>query len=212
MRSLVDSKMVSIDSIGWETFDVTSAVAQWKNSPDTNLGLLIICDSQPLSEVIEFAANNVSTTYSDLAIIPHEDSERDTEFEPTIYVHTQEQLILRRQKRAVEKYDCRRGDGERKCCRYPLEVRFADIGWDWVFAPASFHAYFCDGNCPRAHKMAHNFANVQSAMHFLNPAAAPAPCCSASKLSSLTLVHYDTEGHLVVNQFDDMIVQDCKCS
>ena len=60
--------------------------------------------------------------------------------------------------------------------------------------------------------MAHKFSGIQGLIHMMNPAAAPAPSCTATELSSLKLLHYDNDGRLAVTEFTDMIVQNCGCA
>ena len=139
--------------------------------------------------------------------------EDQAELRPHVSVYTQEVPIVRRQRRATETYDCRQGDGESRCCRYPLWISFRDIGWDeWVVQPDGYQAYFCDGTCPHRYKVAHNFATIKSLIHLVNPAAAPPPCCTASKLSPITLLHFNSDGHMVVSVYEDMVVEECKCA
>lgn len=40
-----------------------------------------------------------------------------------------------RRRRNAPPQDCKEGDGEERCCRYPLVVDFEEMGWDWVIAP-----------------------------------------------------------------------------
>ena len=211
-RQLLDSRMVSLESDKvWEKFDVTAALQQWKADPDSNFGLDVICDTQPIQELLEFHVD------------PHQAEVKDTttnshhlvkEFLPVIQFYTQTRLIVAsRQKRAASKLDCEQGTGETLCCRYPLWVSFKDIGWqDWVIEPEGYQAYYCNGSCPHSFKVAHNFAAVKSILYHANPAAAPAPCCSASKLSPLPILHFNEDGDLIVTQYEDMVVEQCKCT
>ena len=207
--------MVSLDTVGWETFDVTALVTQWHENPVSNQGLLVICDSQPLSEVVSFLPTTLS--HDQLASRDLKIRDQNTVMDsrlPVFDVYTQKQSHARdrRSLKALETYDCRRGDGETRCCRYPLEIRFKEIGWDWIREPAGFRAYYCDGACPRSYKLGHRFAEIQSLMHSFNPAAAPAPCCSASRLEPLEVMFVNQYGHLEIDILTDMIVTQCRCS
>ena len=204
-KRLVDSRLVPLDGHGWETFDIKEALQHWLDNPGTNYGLEVSCASCILKDTIEFAVANGSGA---------EDSVLDSDLAPTLSIFTQDKLILGRRKRSAdEPYDCTRGDGETRCCRYPLEVNFGEIGWgNWIVEPRSYRAYVCDGSCSPRYKLAHNFASIQAILHARNPAAAPAPCCTASKLSPLLVLHYDQYNQMVVSQHDDMIVDECKCA
>lgn len=227
LRRLIDSKMVSLDTIGWEEFDVTSLVMQWKEDDSSNLGLLVICDSQPIREVIDFIPTlpaatvdgatpiNITPTTADSSNSSHHQTTL-----PLLEVYTQEQSLIRRTRRSYDAYDvevdnCRQGDGETRCCRYPLEVRFKDLGpfWDdFIITPPSFKAYFCDGSCPHAYKTANRFASIQSLMHSFNPLAVPRPCCSPTRLRPIQVLHKDRNGRPRHALLEDMIVEECGCS
>ena len=197
-RRLLDSRLINLlDKPSWQDFDIKDAVSDWLDNPDSNYGLEVTCSSgQVLHDVITFA--------------------RRSRHAPRVSVYTQETQIVGRMRRSAvrpETYDCQQGDGERRCCRYPLRISFKDIGWDtWVVQPEGYQAYFCDGTCPHSYKVAHNFASIKSLINFANPAATPGPCCTASKLSPLTLLHYNEHGQLIVTVYEDMIVEQCKCA
>ena len=202
-RRLLDSKIVSLDATGWEEFDIAAAVQVWVSDPETNFGVEVSSAEQPIGDLIEFA----------LATSGVHDNEVLPDVGPRLDVYAQDTYILGRQKRSEEKFECVQGDGENRCCRYPLWISFKDIGWsDWVVAPEGYQAYYCDGRCPHRYKIAHNFAAIKSLIYHMNPAAAPAPCCTATKLSPITLLHYDDTGRLVVSVYEDMVVNECMCA
>ena len=205
LKRLVDSRIVSLRETGWEEFHLHQTVQQWLDNPSSNYGLELSCDRYNINNVMEFVHSNTDRVIRGNAI----GSVGDMDLMPSLDVYSQDKLILGREKRSEETYDCVRGDGENRCCRYPLWVSFKDIGWDkWIVEPEGYQAYYCDGDCPHRYKMAHTFAGVQALM---NPAAAPSPCCSASKFKSVNLLHYDENGDLVTIKYEDMIVQECKC-
>ncbi len=240
-KRLVDSKIVSLRETGWEEFRLQESVQQWLDNPRTNFGLEISCDSYNIGDVVQFVHHEPSATPADASAdlsntaataessqvvirgnveeeIEAEEmetnaEERISEFMPVLNVYSQERLILGRQKRAEETYGKCVDDEEDRCCRYSLWVSFKDIGWDdWIVAPDGYEAFYCKGECPHRYKMAHAFAGVQALMNRKNPDSVPGPCCSATKLSPLSLLHYNEKGDLVVSVYEDMIVQECKCS
>ncbi len=207
LRRLLDSVLVTLDSFGWVKFDIKLGVQYWLDHPHENFGVEVSCDTHNINDVIVFTSHKTMTEEDVISSVLAADAQ------PTLNVFTQDRLILGRQKRsALEKHDCVHGDGEHKCCRYPLMINFHEIGWDWVVAPDSFQAYYCDGQCPYMYKMSHKFSGIQALINMMNPDAAPAPCCSAKELSSLTLLHFDEHGELSVTEFTDMIVENCGCS
>lgn len=203
LRRLLDSRLISLESTNWESFDIHSAVQAWSDDPNTNFGLEIDGQDENLASVVDLLT--VQPDFMDL--LPEE-------LAPHLDVFTQTRTILSsRHKRSGTKMDCVQGDGEEKCCRFPLWISFKDIGWDdWIVHPKGFQAYFCDGTCPHRYKSAHPFSEIMSLINMHNPNAMPAPCCTATRLSPLPLVHYNEDGDLVISTFEDMIVEECKCA
>lgn len=206
---LVDSRLVDTspgDDGTWEEFDVARAVAAWSDDPTSNLGLVVDAELEDgigrvrLSRVVDV----VGPSTTDVA--------------PTLSVMARHRRRRRRRRRrhrraADEHADCRRGDGETRCCRYPLWVSFREIGWDrWILAPDGYRAYYCDGACPPRHRVATHYAGIRALVSGLRPDAAPAPCCAATRMAPLTIAHYNRDGRAVVSVFDDMIVDQCMCT
>lgn len=121
------------------------------------------------------------------------------------HVEIRTQLSLGRQKRSTS-LDCQESDNELRCCRYPLKVNFTSFGWSFVVAPTDFDAYFCNGECKLGflpeHPHTHLAALTRSA----------SPCCSPTKMSSLTLLYFNFEQNLVLSTIPNMTVEKCSCS
>ncbi|XP_013387608.2 bone morphogenetic protein 7 isoform X1 [Lingula anatina] len=206
-RRLIDSKPVSLYDPGWISFDIKDSVQVWMDNPRKNFGIEVTSEGQDLSELVEFSMNRNSS----------QDSTNDTysvenDLSPSLHIYTQLRPLPGRPKRTLERKDCA-GEGNERCCRQPLRVYFKDIGWDsWVVAPEYYDAYYCDGSCPHKYKSAYTFSTIKALIQLFNPAAAPAPCCTANKLSPLILLHFDEDGNLVQREYDDMIVEECKCA
>ncbi|KAJ6630925.1 Growth/differentiation factor 8 [Pseudolycoriella hygida] len=99
------------------------------------------------------------------------------------YIEIQTKEI--RRKRAKRQLDCAH-TGETRCCRYPLRVDFRQFGWDWVIAPDVYDAYYCSGECPQGYLPRYHHSYVSQL------GSSFSPCCSPKKLSSLSLLYYDS--------------------
>jgi len=215
-KRLVDSRLLNDDVTNrtWTEFDVLTAARDWSHDARTNLGLVV-------SAEVEGGSRNRRPRLSSIFVLSTSGGRNSTErhHAPTLNVLTRlrstRSAARRRARRSVdsEKTDCERGDGETRCCRFPLWISFADIGWDrWIVAPEGYRAYYCDGACPPQHRVAHHFAGIKTLVNGMRPDAAPSPCCTATRMSPLTLAHYDRNGRTVVSVFDDMIVDECMCT
>ena len=207
-RKLLDSKLVTLEEIGWQSFEVASAIQDWIDSPESNLGIEIATESQNIKDVLDISLENrVTVTNSS-------EGSRDTQSSvSTIDIYAQERSILKRVKRRGRRRgDCRRGDGESKCCRYPIKISFRDIGWDdWIIAPLEYRGYYCSGTCPYRYRMANTFSGIKALLHHKNPKKVPSPCCVATKLSPFTILHYDADGRYTFSDYPDLVVEQCKC-
>jgi len=202
-RRLLASSTITIRRPAWHRFKLDDQlISSWLEYPSTNISLQVEL-SEPM---IRFSLGGSGPRAPHLSVYT-DDS--------TPHHHR------RRRRRRLQHYtthvtgpsDCQQNDGEKRCCRYPIWISFKDIGWDsWVVQPDGYQAYYCDGRCPPSYKLAHNFSAIKALIHLANPAALPSACCVASKLSALTLLHYNTKGHLVVTIYEDMVVERCRCA
>lgn len=205
LRRSLDSRLVSLDKAAWEEFDVSRAVQDWIRDPSSNLGLEISCDNRyRMEDVLNFVVWSP----------PVADNPYHVSLLPALNVLTQEKRILGRQKRTLpERSDCVQGDGEERCCRYPLTIHFRDINWHhWVIEPASYQAYYCAGSCPRDYKVAHRYARIKSLMRERNPTMQLNLDCIETRMGSLNIAHYNSENTLVVSVFENMYPEECMCA
>ncbi|XP_054745564.1 growth/differentiation factor 8 [Anastrepha obliqua] len=111
----------------------------------------------------------------------------------------------RRQKRSTS-LDCQESDHEVRCCRYPLKVNFTNFGWNFVIAPTSFDAYFCNGECKVG------YLEQYTHTHIASLTTSATPCCSPTKMSPLSLLYFDQDHNLVLSTIPNMSVEKCSCS
>lgn len=110
-----------------------------------------------------------------------------------------------RRKRSVF-LDCTESDHDMRCCRYPLKVNFTSFGWHFVVAPTSFDAYFCSGDCRVG------YLEQYPHTHLAALTTSASPCCSPTKMSSLSLLYFDDNHNLVLSVIPNMSVEGCSCS
>ncbi|XP_017853724.1 uncharacterized protein LOC108607426 isoform X2 [Drosophila busckii] len=110
-----------------------------------------------------------------------------------------------RRKRSVF-MDCTESDHDMRCCRYPLKVNFTSFGWHFVVAPTIFDAYFCSGDCRVG------YLEQYPHTHLAALTTSATPCCSPTKMSSLSLLYFDDNHNLVLSVIPNMSVEGCSCS
>ena len=116
---------------------------------------------------------------------------------------------LHRNKRSSNGPTCYEDAPQDHCCRYHLEVDFSSFDWDWIIAPNFFVANFCSGSCPRMFNAEYPHTQIMS---MLGNDKYPGPCCSASDMSSLTLLYFDDNYNIKYSELPNMVVQRCSCS
>lgn len=101
-----------------------------------------------------------------------------------------------------------------RCRRHPLYVDFKEVGWNkWIVAPTGYEAFFCLGECrfPLAdHMNSSSHAMVQTLLNSVN-GAVPRACCVPTTLSPIALLYLDKEDHVVLKNYQDMVVEGCGC-
>ncbi|KAL5016031.1 hypothetical protein ScPMuIL_005620 [Solemya velum] len=209
LRKLVDSRRVKLDSKGWETFHVTDAVKDWIEGSENNYGFELTSESQNITDVLDFELTNSPDTPQNSEVNVSDSKS------PIIHIYSKNKPILKRIRRDsdIVKRDCTIEEGETRCCRYKWYISFKDIGWDqWVIAPEGYEGHYCAGSCPRWYKTANTFSNIKSILHLNNPDVIPPPCCVATELSPLTILHLNEENDWQFSEHKDMNVEDCKCA
>ncbi|XP_011192020.1 uncharacterized protein LOC105218267 isoform X2 [Zeugodacus cucurbitae] len=111
----------------------------------------------------------------------------------------------RRRKRSTS-LDCHESDHEVRCCRYPLKVNFTNFGWNFVVAPTSFDAFFCNGECKVG------YLEQYTHTHIASLTTSATPCCSPTKMNPLSLLYFDQDHNLVLSTIPNMSVEKCSCS
>lgn len=101
-----------------------------------------------------------------------------------------------------------------RCRRHSLYVDFKDVGWNkWIVAPTGYDAFFCLGECRfplTDHMNSSSHAMVQTLLNSVN-GAVPRACCVPTALSPIALLYLDQEKHVVLKNYQDMVVEGCGC-
>ncbi|CAG0918477.1 unnamed protein product [Notodromas monacha] len=198
----------------WVSLDVRSLVQDWFKDPTTNYGIIIGGPGESDSSFVVARAANVTSTHG------HEEGNV-----PYLEIQVSEHNRRTRTKRNVG-LDC--DDSLRNknlCCRHPLVVDFETIGWDWIIAPRSYHAFHCAGYCEPLHMPEYHHTIivgqkliVDTDINGYDPRSIygnrppPVACCAPKKLSALSLLHFTPDSEIIVSKVPEMITDSCTCA
>ena len=110
--------------------------------------------------------------------------------------------------RRSEALVCDANSTEDRCCRYPLEIGFAELfGWDWVIAPTHAEVNYCQGRCRHSMLSTGLGSWIQEQLP-----DAGGPCCTASKRSALPLLYFDQDFNIMYQILQNIKVEKCLCA
>ncbi|XP_062844018.1 anti-dorsalizing morphogenic protein [Trichomycterus rosablanca] len=230
-RRLVSSRLIPIQSTGWEVFTITQAVRSWISGEHSNLGLLVtvrtLAGIQTDLRTVRFASGqNHHHSKQPMLVLFTDDGRRTTSLEGPLKGSDDTiagprlplpNLTLPAAKHRVARSLDYEDDRERTPCqRLPLYVDFEEIGWSgWIVSPRGYNAYHCKGSCPfplGQNMRATNHATVQSIINALKlTKGIETPCCVPDKLFSINLLYFDDDENVVLKQYDDMVAGSCGC-
>ncbi|XP_043920427.1 protein DVR-1-like [Protopterus annectens] len=190
-RQMLASKLITTQSRKKERFRFRKLADHWNKNPEENVEIEVAYFLIQSSE-----NNGYNATYN---------------IQVELEIEAHKILKPKRIMREVEGEDCQ--ENQTQCCRKPLLVSFKDMGWsDWIVAPQSYNAFYCDGTCPAKYKAANAYSVIKSKMHSLSKGQIPGPQCAPALHEPLTIMHFDSEGKLTISALDNMIVSKCSCS
>ncbi|XP_054767392.2 growth/differentiation factor 8-like [Lytechinus pictus] len=173
----------------WKSVDFTNVVQGWAAEPETNLGIVL--------ELTDDAGNSVLIT----------ETSTEEPRRPFLQLRLDDDRRVRT-KRQSERM-CSEDRQERECCMFPLIVDFQQFGWDWIIAPRTYDANYCFGSCPDHYFYRYPHTQLISQMDRM---AVAGPCCSPSKMTSISLLIFDEDGDIRNAELQDMAVQTCDCA
>ena len=102
------------------------------------------------------------------------------------------------------------------CRRHRLYIDFRDIGWDKrIVAPRGFSSYYCRGKCsvmlnkamnPSQHSLIRNLYKLYSRNNDI-----PSACCVPTELKPASILYFDENDSIVLEEVPDMSVVSCGC-
>ncbi|XP_039609328.1 inhibin beta A chain-like [Polypterus senegalus] len=199
---MVSEKAVDTRRSGWHTLPVASIVQALLEKGHNSLDLRIACD-----QCQEAGATPILA----------EKEEKEQSHRPFLMVvaRQSEDHPHRRRKRGLE---C---DGKISiCCKKQFQVSFKDIGWnDWIIAPSSYHANYCEGDCPSHITVTsgsplsfHSTVISHYRIRGYSPFNSMKSCCVPTKFRAMSMLYYDDGQNIVKKDIQNMIVEECGCS
>lgn len=207
-RKLLDSKVVNVTSIGWQSYDILQAVKHWHNTPGENHGLELDIMSENGHPI------DISHLHFDK---PNELDEQQWPHQRPLLALFSRDPNTHHHKKRVRRSSSHRSDYKGLCKRFDLVVDFEKhLNWGWIYSPSSYNAYMCQGKCVYPipnHLNTTNHGIVQTLVHSVKKYRhiVPPACCVPTELESTMLLFTDEHGNVEVKNYPDMMVIGCGC-
>uniref|UniRef100_A0A4X2LMW3 Growth/differentiation factor 3 n=1 Tax=Vombatus ursinus TaxID=29139 RepID=A0A4X2LMW3_VOMUR len=186
--------------------DLLDVVKEWNSNPQSNLGLVLellpkgnndstmtiypegTCDNW--RQFIQASLMVVTLTHQECPRFPH----------------------FPRKRRAT--LSTMESTSKHLCQRHQMVINFEDLGWHkWIIAPKEFRTNYCKGDCPfslMSFFNSSNYAFLQTLMNSRTPEV-PKAACVPTKLSSISMLYYDSYGNIILQHHEGMVVDECGC-
>ncbi|XP_060109034.1 inhibin beta E chain [Heteronotia binoei] len=185
-----------LETKGWHTFSLTSAMQTFFKREEKTLHLELQCKDCHPTGVASLMAPTGSS------------------HQPFLVVKAK----IREPGHQVTKRSLNCDQNSNVCCRKDYYVSFQDIGWnDWIFKPDGYQINYCMGECPvhlaGAPGMAASFhTTVFNLVKANNIQTAGRSCCVPTQRRALSLLYFDPNNNLNKKEIPDMVVDACGCS
>ncbi|XP_076349017.1 growth/differentiation factor 8-like [Tachypleus tridentatus] len=176
----------------WIKLNIHKVVSHWIHHPKENLGLVV--------EIDDNMGNIFPITNSSWI-----DNEAHR---PFIEIEMKKPLTIR-SKRNIDGLECDLNSNEIRCCRYPLTVDFIEFEWDWIIAPRRYEANYCSGECPFVFLQRYPHTHI---VQQVDPNGSISPCCAPSEVSTISMLYYEDNSHIILGYLPGMLVKRCGCS
>ena len=206
-RKLLDSKVVNVSTIGWQSYDILQAVQHWHKTPGENHGLELEIMSENGHPI------DISHLHFDK---PHEMAEEQWPHQrPLLALYSRNpntHLHKKRERRSASKSWSR---PKQLCKRFDLIVDFVLLKWKWVIQPTKYNAYMCKGKCEypiASHLNTTNHAMVQTLVNSVRKHGntVPPACCVPTELAP-TMLLLDSSNGIEIKNYPEMSVVGCGC-
>ncbi|KAL7870116.1 hypothetical protein AOLI_G00141040 [Acnodon oligacanthus] len=221
--NLITSRLLPMNTTGWEVFNITDTATKWILNSSTNNGILVV-STLPSGQWFETTVSTGGLTKSeenDAYLVIYSDDGRRGSGQKSgspLDLVLESKLSLQTAGRRRRSTARSSPDHEQfvTCQKAPLYVDFARIGWSgWIISPKGYNAYHCVGSCPfplGGSLRATNHAIVQSIVDALKLSnKVEQPCCVPDILHPISLLYFDDEENVVLKQYDDMVAGSCGC-
>jgi len=177
------------DRGGFVKIDLVNLVRKWLRKPRENLGIVVEAETNQHLQL------DVPSMDSSMA--------------PYMQLHFGRSDTHYRSKREADLKCAEELDAKvTQCCLWPLTIDFSEYGWDWVLYPRTYEANFCNGDC--------SLGVVPESTHThlmqMNLQSVARPCCSARRLTEISMLYFDEENNVVMGTLPGMKVEKCGCT
>ncbi|XP_019635155.1 PREDICTED: inhibin beta B chain-like [Branchiostoma belcheri] len=213
-------KTLLVTRSGWHSFNVAAALRDVLETGEKKVTFRVRCHGcgsvvKPmlLSDVSVLRRRRGEEGAADGSSLHHKLQDVDLDevkhpHHPFLVLRTRSKPGKRRSKRQADRGACR---------KHSLFVSFEQLGWDdWIIAPMpGYQANFCAGECPSVQypeTTASFHALLGDEKRFDTPYATYiSPCCTPTKMSSISMLYFDKDNNIVKADVRNMVVDECGC-
>lgn len=180
----------------WVVLNMTTMAQEWIDYPEDHNVIQIALIGEDGSSQDALLDTNIDSTF------------RKRSF---LMMNIREKRHPRYRRAVDEAMVCTARSPVTTCCKYPMEIDFEEMGWDWVIAPRRYDANYCHGDCPRQYMLQYAHTQIIDAIGH-STLGATGPCCAPRTMSGLSMLHTDRDDNIQYTVIDSMTVDSCHCA
>ncbi|XP_050522742.1 growth/differentiation factor 8-like isoform X2 [Daktulosphaira vitifoliae] len=191
--------VVNTTEPSWVSINLQKLMSDWFKTTDA---------AKNLTLMVRATYANVNMTHSKTSFVTDARRRDDMTEIPYLEVHTLDDRLSRAKRNTGNGLICNETSVEEtRCCRYPLTVDFEEFGWNWILAPTKYEANYCSGTCDPMLFMKYPHTHLVQMTKF-----DVGPCCAPRKMTSISMIYYDSNLNIVYGTVPGMVVDRCGCS
>ena len=211
----VSSRPLSSRKSGWLSLPVSVMIKKWIAHPNHPLRFRISIerDAGEDRELVSDFMWNITTPW---LVMDTDIVDKQPSFLSSLHIPTHVDLRESSKERFRRQFvsETKKPQEPIHCKKVDMIINSSAVGWsEWLIRPINFNAYQCQGKCSKSiQKSFVNHAFLKALVHqSQGDGPVPKSCCVATKMKSITFLYINKEQRIVLQSFNDMVVEKCGC-